>query len=219
MKLVLLQKDINNPDLHGMIAKAAELNPDILAAGELAYNGCIYQPRPLPPLDQFEQAVKGYPFDILAGVALTTNDRPFNSYVHYSGEVKHLYHKVNLFEPFNETTVYQPGKSAGIWETDFGRVGVAICYDLRFDNLFDEMKKAEVEMIFVPAAWPQVRNQVYRELSIKRARDCEAFVICINAVGQDEMNLFGGKSAVISPEGEVLVEADELTETILECEV
>lgn len=219
MKLALIQKNINNADLKGMIDQAAKTKPDLVCAGELAFNGCVYQPRELPPLSEFETTLKGYPFDLFSGVAIITEQRPFNGYVHYLGGIRHLYYKVNLFEPFNEPNVYQPGLLPGIWETDFGRVGVAICYDLRFDEIFKRMKMAQVEMIFVPAAWPRVRAHVYRELLIQRAKETEAFVIGINAVGKDDQNEFGGSSSVISPEGEVLAEVDETTETILECEI
>lgn len=219
MKLALIQKDINNLNLKEMIDQAAKTNPDLVCAGELAFNSCVYQPRDLPPLSEFETTLKGYSFDIFSGVAITTEQRPFNSYVHYLGGIRHLYYKVNLFEPFNEPNVYQPGLDPGIWETDFGRVGVAICYDLRFDDLFERMKAAQVEMIFVPAAWPRVRAHVYQELLIQRAKETQAFVIGINAVGKDEQNEFGGSSSVISPKGEILTQADETTETILECEI
>ena len=219
MKLALIQKDINNTDLRSLVEQASKRKPDLVCLGELAFNGCSYQPRDLPPISEFESTLKGYSFDILSGVALPTNERPFNSYIHYCDGIKHLYHKVNLFEAFNEPEVFQPGSEPGIWETDFGRVGVAICYDLRFDDLFEKMKAAEVDMIFVPAAWPRVRVDAYRELLIQRARETESFLIGINAVGSDTKNEFGGSSSVISPEGEILIQADETTASIIECEI
>ena len=219
MKLALIQKDINNTDLRSLVEQASKTKPDLVCFGELAFNGCSYKPCDLPPISEFEKELKGYSFDILAGVALPTNELPFNSYIHYCDGIKHLYHKVNLFELFNETKTFQAGLEPGIWETDFGRVGVAICYDLRFDDLFEKMKAAQVDLIFVPAAWPRVRVDAYRELLIQRAKETESFIIGINAVGSDSRNEFGGSSSVISPEGEIIAQANETTASIIECEI
>lgn len=219
MKIALVQKNINNPDLVGFLATAKEVGADLVCFPELAATGCVYQKRQLEPLSKLETILAPYEMDIMVGAGLPSERGLVNAYLHYCGGVQHVYYKVNLFEPFNEPDVFEAGNSPGIWETQFGRVGVSICYDIRFDNLYDQMKKAEVELTFIPAAFPRERVAIYRELLVKRAKQTESVVIGINCVGDDGRNEFGGSSSVISPEGEVLVSADETTETIIYCDL
>ena len=219
MKLAVVQKNISNTDLDGFLKQAKIDESELVCFGELATTGCVYEPHEIEPIEKLTRTLEQYDMDIFCGVAMLGEDKPFNTYLHYCHGIKHLYHKVNLFEPFNELNVYRAGETPGIWETDFGRTGIATCYDLRFDNLFEQFAKAEVDLVFVPAAWPRVRVARYRELLSERAQQTNAHVIGINAVGNDGTNEFGGSSSVVSPDGEVLMQADEVTETILEIDL
>jgi len=134
---------------------------------------------------------------------------------YYDGQYQ-LYHKINLFGPMNEDKVYSPGTEPGIFDTKFGKFGVAICYDLRFPEIFENLKAAGAEIIFLPAAFPRVRIQDWKDLLVRRAKDNELKIVGINAVGDDGTYEFGGSSMVVDSDGTILEQADETTETILE---
>ena len=174
------------------------------------------QRQPVPPLATVLDVLAGYDFRVTVGFPYATENGLYNTYLfHHRGEYQ-MYHKINLFPPFNEPEVFSVGPVPGVWETDFGRVGVAICYDIRFPEVFEELKARSVERIFIPAAFPRERAADYRALLVERARQTGAWVIGINAVGSDERQEYGGSSSVIEPDGTVAVQADETTETLLE---
>ena len=139
--------------------------------------------------------------------------------MYYSGGHWQVYHKINLFEPMNEPKVYLPGDEPGVFDTVHGEVGAAICYDLRFPELFATLKERGAQVIFVPAAWPRVRIDDWRRLLIERAKENGLPVVGVNCVGDDGVNEFGGSSMAVDAAGNVLVQAEETGETHIEVEL
>ncbi len=71
-------------------------------------------------------------------------------------------------------------------------------------------------MIFVPAAFPRVRIDDFKELIVQRAIENSVYVVGINAVGNDGVNEFGGSSMVADPDGKLIAQADETTERVMD---
>lgn len=222
MKVHVVQKDTNNGDLKPFLQSAGEAGADLVCFGELATSGALYEPREIDTLEDTLAQFEPYDFRIMTGLPLampavrSDNDKLHNIYMYYHRGEYQFYHKINLFPGMNETVVYQAGSEPGIFQTDFGEVGAAICYDLRFDKIFADFKQLGVEKIFMPAAWPAVRIHDWKRLLRERAVESSATVIGINCVGDDGTNLFGGSSMVVAPDGHILAEADETSETVLE---
>jgi predicted amidohydrolase len=139
-----------------------------------------------------------------------------NAYMYYHRDEYKMYYKVNLFPPMNEPDVYVPGTDVPVWNTDFGKIGVAICYDVRFPDLFQKLKASDAAYIFIPAAFPRVRIDQWRDLVLRRAKETAALVFAVNSVGDDGTNEFGGMSMVVDSDGAVLAEADQTSETTLD---
>ena len=215
MKARLVQKDCNTASIRKFLDRAASDGIELLCLGELATSGCLYQSRETPPLEKVLAQLEPYDFRVMLGTPYDSPEGKRNAYVYWHKGTHQVYHKVNLFPGMNEDKVYQPGEDPGIFQTDFGRVGTAICFDVRFPELFQKIRNAGAEMIFVPAAFPLVRIDVYRSLLIERAKETGLKIIGINAVGDDGTNVFGGNSIEISPDGTVLQEADRTSETTL----
>ena len=219
MKLCLIQKDINNIDYLSFLEDVVELHPDWVIFGELGMTGCLYDGgEPIDPADLIKQC-QTFPYAISIGLPRLVEGSLRNSYLYcYRGETI-FYDKINLFPPMNEVQVYQPGITPCVIETPWGKVGVAICYDLRFPQLFQELKEMGAELIIVPAAFPQVRIVAWRDLLIERARETHLPVVGINAVGDDGTNIFGGTTMVVAADGTVIARADEINESIIEVEL
>lgn len=219
MKARLVQKDCNNPEIQGWIRQAELDGVDLLCFGELASSGCLYQPRTVPALDSVLALLEPFQIRIMLGLPYESPEGLRNAYVYYHRGQHQIYHKVNLIPLMNEPDVYVPGESPGIFDTDFGKAGTAICYDVRFPDLFQQVKQAGAEYLFVPAAFPLVRIDAWRENLTNRAKETGLTTIGINAVGDDGTNVFGGNSMVIDKDGTILHETDQTSETILDFEL
>jgi len=126
------------------------------------------------------------------------------------------YAKVHLFEPMGEKEWCIPGGNLCLCSTTYGKMGVMICYDLRFPEAARALAKAGARVIFVPAGFPDVRIDQWELLLRARAVENQIFVAGINKVGRDGHHFFPGKSLVVAPDGQILAAgADE--ESVLLC--
>lgn len=88
------------------------------------------------------------------------------------------------------------------------RVCPAICYDLRFPELFRLGLDGGADTYVIGANWPDARQFHWRALSVARAIENQAWVLCVNRVGQDPHLSYAGGSMIIDPQGNILKEAD-----------
>ena len=96
-----------------------------------------------------------------------------------------------------------------MWDTPWGPAGGAICYDLRFPELFRRYALDGALFCLLPSEWPHPRLAHWRTLLRARAIENQMFVVACNRVVETGDNRFFGHSAVIDPWGETLVEGDE----------
>jgi nitrilase len=138
--------------------------------------------------------------------------RVYNSMLVYDDSGKRVarYDKIHLFtldlgkEHFSEERTIHAGKDVKVVETPFGRVGLSVCYDLRFPELYRAMK--EVDLIVVPSAFTETTGRAHWEALIRaRAIENLAYVL---APAQGGYHLSGrethGNSMIVDPWGVVL---------------
>lgn len=128
------------------------------------------------------------------------------------------YDKAHLVPMMDEHRYLAPGGQVTVAEIGGVRAGLAICYDLRFPELFRTMALAGAELMLIPAQWPAQRLHHWRILLQARAIENQCFVIACNRVGRDAANAFPGHSMVIDPWGTVIAEGGE-GEEILRTEI
>lgn len=128
------------------------------------------------------------------------------------------YTKSYLFSPGGEDKRFEAGNEVVTWQWPAAglRVQTAICYDLRFPELFRAGLARGAEMIALGACWPSVRHTHWRSLLIARAIENQAYVLGVNRSGDDPVKVNGDKglhysggSLAISPKGEVIGELTE----------
>ena len=120
------------------------------------------------------------------------------------------YRKIHLFPLMNEEKWLVPGEAPLSIDLPWGRTGLAICYDLRFPELFRRYAADDVRVIVIPSAWPHPRLYHYRTLLRARAIENQCYVIAVNRAGiDDDGTRYFGHSCVIDPWGEIVVEAGE----------
>ncbi|OFW98827.1 MAG: hypothetical protein A3E78_13420 [Alphaproteobacteria bacterium RIFCSPHIGHO2_12_FULL_63_12] len=132
------------------------------------------------------------------------------------GEIATRYDKIHMFdvnlengESWRESRIYHPGGEAIVVETPLARLGLSICYDVRFPHLYRAMAKAGAEVFCVPAAFTRQTGRAHwKTLLTARAIECGAFVIAAaqGGVHEDGRETFG-HSLIISPWGDILAEA------------
>jgi len=135
------------------------------------------------------------------------------------GEVRATYDKLHLFdvdlptgESWRESNVYSAGKGVVLVNgTPVGKLGLTICYDLRFPGLFARLAESSADVIAVPAAFTVPTGKAHWHVLL-RARAIEAglFVVAAAQVGhhEDGRNTFG-HSLVVDPWGEILLDMGE----------
>lgn len=120
------------------------------------------------------------------------------------------YRKVHLFSPNLEDRRLSPGNQPLVVDTSCGKLGVMICYDIRFPELARYYFHCGVELLAVPGQWPEARSQHWRTLLRARAIENQVFVLGCNRTGQEpsqrngEPMAFPGDSRIVDPTGEVL---------------
>ncbi|MFL6725113.1 MAG: carbon-nitrogen hydrolase family protein [Sphingomicrobium sp.] len=135
------------------------------------------------------------------------------------GQIRATYDKIHLFdvdlptgESWRESNVYAPGKGVVLVNgTPVGKLGLTICYDLRFPGLFARLAESDADVIAVPAAFTVPTGKAHWHVLL-RARAIEAglFVVAAAQVGhhEDGRNTFG-HSLVVDPWGEILLDMGE----------
>lgn len=164
----------------------------------------------------------------IAGSLLTRRgDRFYNTATLVSAEGETLLHydKLHLFTPFDEHHYLQPGDLAGAVTREVtwpggahATLALAVCYDLRFPELFRRYAGDGAGLIVLPAEWPRSRTGHWRLLLQARAVENLCFVVGVNRTGSSNGTVFGGHSLVCDPWGEIIAEAGEDDELLI-CEV
>ncbi len=131
------------------------------------------------------------------------------TFLNSHGKIILSYDKIHLFKPMNEHCYLNPGKSIKAVNSDFGRIGTAICYDLRFPEFFIALGKQGCHLIVIPAAWPKIRIEHWRILLRARAVENSTYVIGCNQTGKTADTVYGGCSVVVDPSGSIIAEATD----------
>jgi predicted amidohydrolase len=134
-----------------------------------------------------------------------------------TGAIRARYDKIHLFdvdlpsgETWRESSAYAPGERVVIAKTPWGRLGLSICYDLRFPDLYRALSGAGAEMLAVPAAFTVPTGLAHWHVLLRaRAIEAGAFVIAAAQCGNhaDGRATFG-HSLVVDPWGEVLLDME-----------
>jgi predicted amidohydrolase len=132
-----------------------------------------------------------------------------------SGNIAARYDKLHMFdvdlatgESWRESSAYEAGDVAVTVETPLGRLGLAICYDIRFPALFEALGRAKCDILAIPAAFTVPTGKAHWHL-LQRARAIEAsaYVVAAAQVGEHEDGRSTyGHSLLVDPWGDILLD-------------
>ncbi len=176
--------------------------------------------RPLvgPVLGTIREAARALKLWVLAGAfaeAIPGASKVYNTSVllDAEGEIVTLYRKLHLFDAelgdgaeYRESDSVKPGDVLSVAETPVGQVGLSVCYDLRFPELYRELVKMGAELLAVPAAFTEKTGQAHWEVLLRaRAIENQCFVFAPAQTGEHPGNRRTfGHAMIVDPWGEVL---------------
>ncbi|MBI3920070.1 MAG: carbon-nitrogen hydrolase family protein [Armatimonadetes bacterium] len=220
-----------------LIQRAAERGAQLVGLPEVCnFIGPPEQARdmaeeiPGPTIECFQQAARRHALYLLAGSILETNPdnpaKPFNTscLIGPSGDLLGLYRKIHLFDvdlpgefTYKESQERTCGDQPVVVDTPLGKIGLSICYDVRFPELYRRLSEQGAEILFVPAAFTmQTGRDHWHVLLRARAIENQAFVIAPAQTGSKGDGLVCyGRSLIINPWGTILAQAEEGESVIL----
>jgi predicted amidohydrolase len=169
-------------------------------------------------LASFRGKAREHGVTILVGSQLILEDgKIFNRsfLLDTSGEIRARYNKLHMFdielkneESYRESDAIAPGDKAVTVETAWGKLGLSICYDLRFAALYRSLAQAGAEFITIPAAFTQTTGQAHWHTLVRaRAIETGAFIIAPNQCGHHcDKRYSYGHSLIVDPWGEILAD-------------
>jgi len=171
---------------------------------------------------------------ILAGTfaeVIEGDQRVYNTsaLISEAGRIAAVYRKIHLFDVdlgesggvFRESAFTAPGEEVVVAETAFGRVGLSVCYDVRFPELYREMAARGADWITVPSAFAPETGKVHWEVLLRaRAIENQAFVLAPAQCGRHSPDRAShGRSLIVDPWGRILTEAgDEPGIVVADCD-
>jgi predicted amidohydrolase len=237
MRLALCQTNCgedaaaNKEQVFGLLEDAVAESVDLVALPEvwpLQGSATLIreaaEPIPGPRTDRLAEFAARHHVWVHGGSVLERDgDHVFNTSVLFdrSGELVATYRKIHLFDadppgavPSRESSVFSAGDQVVTAETEFGRVGLSICYDLRFPELYRALAVQGATIMFVPAAFRfETGVDHWEPLLRARAIEDQAFVVAAaqwgnwGPPGRERRNY--GHSLVVDPWGDLVAEAPD----------
>lgn len=120
---------------------------------------------------------------------------------------------------FEEKRYFRPGYEPAAFDTELGKIGLTICYDVFFPEVFRLTRLAGAQLIVCVSASPAVRKSYFEVLTSARAIENTAYLAYVNLTGVEDGLQFWGGSRLISPTGDVLAKAKYDEEDFVICQV
>jgi len=221
----------NVAEASSRIVQAAEAGAQLVALPEVfAWRGphdrerLEAEPIPGPTTDAMASLARRLGIHLVAGSLLEARgdgELPYNTTALFGpdGGLLALYRKIHLFDvdlpgrvTIRESSLRAPGAEVVCADTALGRIGLAVCYDLRFPELFRRLSEAGAEVVVMPSAFTRPTGQAHWEPLLRaRAIENQCFVIAPNQYGAGSAGFSDfGNSMIIDPWGVVLARgADE----------
>jgi predicted amidohydrolase len=128
------------------------------------------------------------------------------------GELIGKTHKTHLF--LDEKDHITPGGESIVFDTKYAKVGLMVCYDMVFPEVARKLALEGAQIIFTPANWPNPFLHQWNIAAAARALDNQIWIVAANRVGSDKKFTYFGRSRIINPYGQTIIECKENEEII-----
>lgn len=207
-------KEMNKKTCSEIISKISTHQVDLIIFPEMTLTGFNMKPAETgeefsnsKTIDYFRQEAINSKVAIVFGLVIKKNSEFFNCafFVDDSGDLTTRYSKIHLFSHADENFYFQSGDSLSVAAYRNHKIGLTICYDLRFPELYSTLA-LHSDVVINIANWPEKRERHWETLLEARAIENQTTVIGVNRSGKDESNQkFAGISKIIYPDGSYAV--------------
>jgi predicted amidohydrolase len=213
--------------------KAREEAADLVIFPELSLTGYVVHDQiyelaetiPGPSTQRIEKLAKKTGAHIIFGMpelsekteATIFNTAVFVSPKGFIGKYRKMY--LPTHSVFEEKRYFRPGYQTAAFNTALGNIGLCICYDIFFPEVFRLTRLKGAELIVCISASPAVRRGYFEILTAARALENTAFLAYVNLAGVEDGLQFWGGSRLVSPAGDLLAKAKYDEEDLVICEV
>ena len=244
MKIALIQqaatpdRDANRRKGIDAVRSAAARGAQLVVFAELAFDPCypqehataetlaLAEPVPGPTTGMFAALAAELGVVIVLNLFERDGDKTYDTspVIDGDGSILGKTRMIHItdYDCFHEKGFYAPGgRTAPVYDTRAGRIGVAICYDRHYPEYMRALGLGGAQLVVVPQAgavgeWPEGLYQA--ELQVAAFQNGYFTALC-NRVGPEPRLTFGGESFVCDPAGRVIARAGEGTEEILLCDI
>ena len=170
---------------------------------------------PGPSTEALEEAAARLDLHVVCGLLERDGDRLRNAAVLVGPDgLVGTYRKTHL--PFLGVDRFVvPGETLSVWDTPLGRVGVEICYDLRFPEVTRTLALHGADIVAHPTNFPMAAKVQTEVITRARAAENRVYLLTANRVGKERWGEFCGWSQIVDPYGTRLAEAGETEEALL----
>ena len=154
----------------------------------------------------FMKIAQRYKIHVIAGIIENDDGKIYNTSFHFdkNGIIMARYRKVHPSSLANEDKYFSAGNEPLITHIDKIKIGLAVCYDLRFPELYRIYGKENVDLLVTIANWPIPRIEHWRTLLKSRAIENLCYSVGVNRVGNDPYKNYNCCSSVFDPTGKEL---------------
>lgn len=224
------QMDVRSGDVDSNLEKVAGILPQVKGDGcqllvlpEMWSGGFAYPvlremaERTPAILEKLKEWAEEYRMVLVGSLPEADGDKILNTnyVIDTNRGIAGKYRKIHLFSLTREQDYFERGQTPVVCNTGLGRLGIEICYDLRFPELSRKLALDGAEILIFSALWPVPRIDHWSLLLRSRAIENQLFVMGCNGCGMEGNTRYGGASAIISPFGKPLAEAGDREEVIL----
>ena len=223
--------DANVRKMREFSSRAKEAGADLIVFPEMADTGYampVIQEHATAwtegAVPQLQETAKTLGIGIISGLSERDGASIYNSQVaiEATGQIVAKYRKTHLFSPppIEEHKCFAPGNELVSFPAGKFRLGLTICYDLRFPEVYRTLACEDgVNVFIISSAWPFPRLEHQRVLAAARAIENQSYVILSNRVGKDNGVSFCGSSAIIDAYGVTIAAASADREELIVGEV
>jgi len=222
-------KEVHKDKIRNIVREAADNGADMVCFPEMS--NCPYQTRLFVPYAEpecgetwqvFSEAAKENGIYVSAGSIPETGDngKVYNTAYIFdrNGNQIAKHRKMHLYDvdvkggiSFKESDIFEPGDQVTVFETEFGKGGLIVCYDVRFIELTRIMLKDDIRFLLAPAAFNMTSGPLHWELLFRAQATFNQIFTVGTALARDPEIPFNswGHSIVCDPWGKILSQADE----------